>query len=90
MAHTVSDGEHFTVFPLWEEMDLTRDCKAYGNWYSTHIDPNPCDKSHYLDGDTSLIIEYFNTSLPPSWTMPKKWTYADYVGTVLDWYGQSV
>lgn len=70
-------------------MDFTRDCNAYGNWYSTFLDPNPWDKSRYLDGDTSLVIEYFTRSLPENWTqaVSKNWTRADYAGKVLDWYG---
>lgn len=85
----MSDGEHFTIFPLWTEMNFTRDCKAYGNWYSTFIDPNPWNKSRYLDGDASLIIKYFDTSLPENWTVPARenWTDAYYKSKVLEWYG---
>lgn len=85
----MSDGEHFTAFPLWEEMNFTRDCNAYGNWYSNFIDPNSWNKSHYLDGDVSLIFEYFRRSLPQNWTglARENWTDAEYVGKVLEWYG---
>lgn len=70
-------------------MDFTRDCKAYGNWYATFIDANPWNKSRYLDGDASLIINYFDKSLPENWTVPTRenWTDAYYVGKVLEWYG---
>lgn len=77
------------MFPLWEEMNFTKDCNAYGNWYSNFLDPNSWNKSRYLDGDTSLIIEYFDQSLPQNWTLPagENWTVADYAGKVLEWYG---
>lgn len=86
-AHKISDGEHFTIFSLWDSMNFTRDCKAYGNWYSTFSEPNPWNKSHYLDGDASLLVKYFNTSLPQNWTRPENGTDGDYVGKVLEWYG---
>lgn len=89
VADKMSDGVHFTMFPLWEDMNFTSDCEAYGNWYSTFVDLNSWDKSQYLDGDTRLVFEYFTKSLPPNWTWPagENWTDADYVGKVLEWYG---
>lgn len=86
-SRKMSDGEHFAEFPLWANMDFSKDCKAYGNWLSTFLEPNPWNKSQYLDGDATLIVDYFTSSLPQNWTKPENWTHGDYASRVLEWYG---
>lgn len=83
----MSDGVIFLDFPVWDDMDFKKDCKAWGAWYATFRAPNPMDTTESMDGDPWSFILYFISSLPENWSPPRNWTQPALYGHILDWYG---
>ncbi|KUI63423.1 hypothetical protein VM1G_10263 [Cytospora mali] len=95
----MSNGVNFTDFPLWENMNFTRNCSYYGNWLSTFVQDNSWQKNETLRGSTLLIIEYFISALPNNNTLDRHNIFSidnetvgvgNYFGKILEWYGWNV
>lgn len=85
----MSENGNFPRLPLFEDMDFSKNCDAWGEWFTTFILPSPWNRTHYLDGDVRAIFDLFNSSVPDSdiWHRPEDLTDEEYHGLVLDWYG---
>lgn len=86
----MSEYGNFPDLPLFTEMNFSRSCEAWGEWYTTFLLPSPWNSTHYLDGDAKAIFDLFNSSVPDLWhrqQRPKDLTDEKYHGLVLDWYG---
>lgn len=95
----MSDGVNFTKLPLWEAMNFTHDCKAWGHWYTTFIAPSHWNSSEFLDGDAQAVLRYFISSLPdpqrgelPPVDSTDALELIDpgFLGYILDWYGSNL
>lgn len=67
----MSDGVHFTNFPLWEDMDFAQNCTVFGNWLSSFLMPNPWDTREKMGASFPLSIEYFLTATPSNFSYPE-------------------
>jgi len=65
----MSDGVNFTNFPLWEEMDFSRNCTIFGNWLSSFLMPNPWDPRETMGASFSLSIDFFISATPDNFTL---------------------
>lgn len=83
----MSEDGNFPDLPLFEEMDFSKNCDAWGEWFTTFILPSPWNSTHYLDGDVKAIFDLFNSSVPDTWHKPENLTDERYHGLVLEWYG---
>lgn len=86
----MSDGVNFTAFPLWEDMDFTKDCSLYGNWLYSFLKENVWNPAESFDGSALVTIYYFKSALPESYSFPWDGPLGADDGMILDWYGWNV
>lgn len=85
----MSENGNFPDLPEFSQMNFSKNCQAWAEWYTTFTLPNPWNSSQYLDGDVKAIFNLFNSSVPDpdDWQRPENLTDEKYHGLILDWYG---
>lgn len=80
----MSDGEFYTDFPPWDQMDFSRNCTAYGNWLASFLMPNPWQKDQKLGGSYPLSIHFVLESIPPGFEFNA--TGQDLIVRISQWF----